>query len=553
MFHNVSSLTDSIKKSIEAKSNWNYSHLSISEFNQNLVDIDNNERFFDVLWQGYRELLKYAPLKGEFIIASYGSWYVVTNYRFTLNLHLGQFSIPLSAIVKFGDYRSSKVDLNDKALAGYAKLNEGKKSSWLDNDLPSIDNDYFVWFDQSGDFQRLGRSAVNEWIKPELLSLAVSKSYWQDLSEEETSSIYFSADRAKNKFSYEPFSFDALKSELGHVDEISSPKMSKEKKTSLGNNILAITSKSLFDKMLSKTSDNTIKIAIDSLQNGNLKGFDEIVQESKNKDFDSDTTKTLVAIQKYFLGNQGNFTSYYPDFMKIKEFSLQKSDFNESAETLFESNLKEMVLAFSLSMILEKEKHSLGLNSFIEGMKVGAISGLIGRKNKALSTTIEVAGFAAAMSGVYSRLKAINKISDFKSAIKSNSEALDAINKDFNLVDSVYDLNVIVGNDMSDKILSIPLIASSMSKYESPVLLTHFDKPFLSKGNAVFTERLSTYINNVQKKKPTLFSYLSIFGGFLISMTVLFGYEQILLGFFSFWFFLYFIPFGKRSFLRIKF
>ena len=119
--------------------------------------------------------------------------------------------------------------------------------------------------------------------------------------------------------------------------------------------------------------------------------------------------------------------------------------------------------------------------------------------------------------------------------------------------DSVYDLNEIIGNDMDDKLVTIPLIASKISNYESPKLLSHFDKPYLSKGNVLFAERLNTYIENVQKKKPTNLSYLSIFGGFFISMAVLYGYQQILLGFFSFWFFLYFIPFGKRSFLRVKF
>jgi len=548
MFHTASSLADSIRESLEGKTYWNYQNYDLNAFIMYLGQ--NNE-------PGYPELLNYAPLKGEFVVGCFNAWFVVTNYRFTLYLQYGRFSIPLSAIVKFGDYRSSKGSLNDKALAFYAKLNEGKKSGWLDNDLPSLDGDHLVWIDQNGDVQRLAKNTCSQWIKEEIVSLAVSKGYWQDLSDEETSSIYYSSDRAKKKYSYEPISIDDLISELGQVGTISSSSEStksiKSTKNTSGENILSITSKSLLDKILSKASDNTIKVAIDCLQNDNIEGFDEIVQESKNKDFDSETTKTLVALHKYFLSARDNFTVSYPELINVKGFGLQKSDFNKSAETLFESTLKEMVLALSLSMILEKEKQSMTFNSLIDGMKIGLMAGLIGGKNKALSNTIQVAGIAASMSGVYSKLKAFKKISDFNNSIKSNTAILDALNRDFNLEDSVYDLNEIIGNDMDDKLVTIPFIASKISNYESPKLLSHFDKPYLSKGNVLFAERLNTYIENVQKKKPTNLSYLSIFGGFFISMAVLYGYQQILLGFFSFWFFLYFIPFGKRSFLRVKF
>jgi hypothetical protein len=548
MFHSASSLADSIRESLEGKTYWNFQNHDLNEFIKVLGQ--NNE-------PAYPELLNYAPLKGEFVVGCFNAWFVVTNYRFTLKLHVGQFSIPLSAIVKFGDYRSSNGSLNDKALAFYAKLNEGKKSGWLDDDLPSLDDDYFVWIDQSGDVQRFDIYTCKQWIKHEIVSLAVSKGYWQDLSDEETSSIYYSADRAKKKYSYEPISIDDLKSQLGHVGITSSSSESKESikstKDTSGENILSITSKSLLDKILSKASDNNIKVAIDCLQNDNIKGFNEIVQESKNKDFDSETTKTLVALQKYFMSTKGSFTVSYPELIKVKGFDLQKSDFNESAKTLFESSLKEMVLALSLSMILEKEKQSMTFNSLVDGMKVGLMAGLIGGKNKALSNTITVAGMAVSMSAVYSQLKAFKKISDFNNSIKSNTEILDALNKDFGLEDSLYDLNEVIGNDMGDKLITIPFVSSNMSKYESPKLLSHFDKPYLSKGNVLFAERLNTYIDNVKKKRPTILSYLSIFGGFFVSMTILYWYEQILLGFLSFWFFLYFIPFGKRSFLRVKF
>lgn len=48
-------------------------------------------------------------------------------------------------------------------------------------------------------------------------------------------------------------------------------------------------------------------------------------------------------------------------------------------------------------------------NSLIDGMKIGLMAGLIGGKNKALSNTIQVAGIAASMSGVYSKLKAFKR------------------------------------------------------------------------------------------------------------------------------------------------
>ena len=177
MFHNSESLSASIIDSIESNKYWNYSEYSVEEFIQALLNSDE---------PAYPELLNYAPLKGEFIIGSFNHWYIVTNFRFTLKLQAGHYSIPLSSIITYGDYKTANSQLIDKAEAFYVKLNEGKKSGWLDDELPSLDEDQLVWLNQNGEVQRLEEDIAREWIKDEILSLAISKGYWEDLSEEET-------------------------------------------------------------------------------------------------------------------------------------------------------------------------------------------------------------------------------------------------------------------------------------------------------------------------------------------------------------------------------
>ena len=549
MFHNSESLSASIIDSIESNKYWNYSEYSVEEFIQALLNSDE---------PAYPELLNYAPLKGEFIIGSFNHWYIVTNFRFTLKLQAGHYSIPLSSIITYGDYKTANSQLIDKAEAFYVKLNEGKKSGWLDDELPSLDEDQLVWLNQNGEVQRLEEDIAREWIKDEILSLAISKGYWEDLSEEETKTIYYSADRAMTKFSFDPIKLDDLKSELGKFTQLPAKETPVSNTTSVSDTtsediILSVSSRNLFETILSNATNNTIKVAIDNLQNKEINKFNELVQKSKEEDFESTSTKLLVGLKNYFLADCNGFTTHYKQLIAFKELKLEKSHFASSAEVLFERTIKEMVLAIGVCLALEKEKQSLQLNSFIQGLKVGAMSSIVGGKNKAVRNTMMGAGLALSMTQVYSKIKGFRKISEFKQVIESKVTLLDSLNKDFNLVDATYDLNELFGNEIDDKIITIPFIASKMSNYESLRLLSFFDKPYLPKGNSVFSERLNNYVQNIEIKRPTLKSWLSIIGGFLISFWIMFIWESPLIGLLGFWFFMYFIPFGKRSFLRVKF
>lgn len=543
MFHNSESLTQSIIESINENKYWNYSKFSIAEFITQVIE--GNE-------PAYPELLNYAPLKGEFIIGSYNHWYVVTNYRFTLKLEAGQYSIPLSSIITFGDFKSSDNQLLDKAEAFYSKLNEGKKSGWLDDNLPSLDEDQLVWLNQNGEVQRMEKNNAREWINDDLVSLAISMGYWEDLSEEATKSIYYSADRAKLKFSYNPIDINNIKDELSKSIQI--PVQENPLPIPLSeDNILSISHAAIFEAILKNAPNNSIKVAIDNLQNGDINKFNDLVQSSKELDFDSTTTKLLIGLKEYFFADCNGFTSRYKELMNMKELKLEKAQFNSTAEALFEHTIKEMVLALGISLALEKEKQSLQFNSFIQGLKVGAMSSIVGGKNKALRNTIGAAGFAISMTEVYSKLKGFRKIAEFRNIIESKSLLLDALNEDFNLMDTTYDLNELFENEMDDKIITIPFIASKMSNYESVTLLSFYNKPYLPNGNHIFSNRLKEYIQKIERKKPTLMSWASIVLGFIFTFYSFFILELLLVSFISFWFFVYFVPFGKRSFLRVKF
>ena len=496
MFHNSESLSASIIDSIESNKYWNYSEYSVEEFIQALLNSDE---------PAYPELLNYAPLKGEFIIGSFNHWYIVTNFRFTLKLQAGHYSIPLSSIITYGDYKTANSQLIDKAEAFYVKLNEGKKSGWLDDELPSLDEDQLVWLNQNGEVQRLEEDIAREWIKDEILSLAISKGYWEDLSEEETKTIYYSADRAMTKFSFDPIKLDDLKSELGKFTQLPAKETPVSNTTSVSDTtsediILSVSSRNLFETILSNATNNTIKVAIDNLQNKEINKFNELVQKSKEEDFESTSTKLLVGLKNYFLADCNGFTTHYKQLIAFKELKLEKSHFASSAEVLFERTIKEMVLAIGVCLALEKEKQSLQLNSFIQGLKVGAMSSIVGGKNKAVRNTMMGAGLALSMTQVYSKIKGFRKISEFKQVIESKVTLLDSLNKDFNLVDATYDLNELFGNEIDDKIITIPFIASKMSNYESLRLLSFFDKPYLPKGNSVFSERLNNYVQNIEIK-----------------------------------------------------
>lgn len=543
MFHNSESLTQSIIESINENKYWNYSKFSIAEFITQVIE--GNE-------PAYPELLNYAPLKGEYIIGSYNHWYVVTNYRFTLKLEASQYSIPLSSIITFGDFKSSDNQLLDKAEAFYSKLNEGKKSGWLDDNLPSLDEDQLVWLNQNGEVQRMEKNKAHDWINDDLVSLAISMGYWEDLSEEATKSIYYSADRAKLKFSYNPIDINNIKHELSKSIQI--PVQENPVPIPLSeDNILSISHAAIFEAILKIAPNNSIKVAIDNLQNGDINKFNDLVQSSKELDFDSTTTKLLIGLKEYFFADCNGFTSRYKELMNMKELKLEKAQFNSTAEALFEHTIKEMVLALGISLALEKEKQSLQFNSFIQGLKVGAMSSIVGGKNKALRNTIGAAGFAISMTEVYSKLKGFRKIAEFRNIIESKSLLLDALNEDFNLMDTTYDLNELFENEMDDKIITIPFIASKMSNYESITLLSFYNKPYLPNGNHIFSNRLKEYIQKIERKKPTLMSWASIVVGFIFTFYSFFILELLLVSFISFWFFVYFIPFGKRSFLRVKF
>lgn len=545
MFHNSESLSASIIDSIESNKYWNYSNYSVEEFIQALINSDE---------PAYPELLNYVPLKGEFIIGSVNHWYIVTNFRFILKLQAGHYSIPLSSIITYGDYKTANSQLIDKAKAFYVTLNEGKKSSWLDDELPSLDEDQLVWLNQKGEVQRLEEDNAREWIKDEFLSLAISKGYWEDLSEEETKTIYYSADRAMTKFSFDPIKLDDLKSELAKFTQLAAKGTPVSNTTSVSDTILSVSSRNIFETILSNATTNTIKVAIDNLQNKEINKFNELVQKSKEEDFESTSTKSLIGLKNYFLADRNGFTARYKELISVKELKLEKSHFTGTAEAIFEQTIKEMVLAIGVCLALEKEKQSLQLNSFIQGLKVGAMSSIVGGKNKALRNGIAGAGFAVSMSQVYSKLKGFRKISEFKQIIESNVDLLDSLSKDFKLVDTTYDLNKLFENEMEDKIISIPFIASKMSNYESIRLLSFFDKPYLPEGNRIFSNRLNEYVRNIERKRSSQMSWIAILAGLIFSFVFFFIWEQFLfLVIPSFWFFIYFIPFGKRSFLRVKF
>lgn len=530
MFSTSEQFANNLKKSISNKEYWNYKSFNLGEY----ID-DINKDSYGRYTLGV--MLKLAPLKDEYIRANYNSWIIITNYRLILNNTSGLTSVPLDKIIKYSDYKTPKSSILEK----------------LEKD---IDDYEMVFEDSDKNIIYLENDYCAEWISSEYVTSSISLGEINDLNTEENLSIYLTSKRVEKKYNdYKAIEFEELFSKLNSLAGDSS-KSTTSINTNNSDMLLNYFDSEMWNRIKKGKFNNKIKVILDQVSEGKLSYLEEKMLEEKEKNIESKDSKLLISLNDFLNSSVYKFVEATEKFLKSEFSNSFEKEINIISKKIFKKKYNESISMFGLALAFEKSKQSMMIDSFISGLKIGALGSIIGGKNKALRTVVQAGGFGIEMKHVHNKLKAYRKIDQFIDSINLNFLLLENLNKKYNLSlndDNGINLSDFFENNLDDKILKLPLTISKMSKYRSVGIIDGFDKSYFPSKNKNFIIRFYNFLGNIKKKKSSLLSWISIIFYATIGWFLPFYFESPLLFFTLTPIALYLIPFSKYSPLSVKF
>ena len=175
MFSNLKNFIKNQKESFVEEDHYsNFSKDNISDLKEVLLN-NLDEEYWMQLHHNFRHLFKLSLLKKEVLKMHYEGFTGLTNYRWYCNSEEGLYSVPISRIIKFYDFTTSKTESIELATKHF----KSKGETFKDQDI--------VWKTLDGGFNSFYNMKL---FHEKYLIKLINEGEYLDLIEEEVISIY---------------------------------------------------------------------------------------------------------------------------------------------------------------------------------------------------------------------------------------------------------------------------------------------------------------------------------------------------------------------------
>jgi hypothetical protein len=200
MFSTLEDFAKNQKEFMISSNNWTFSNNDISRFKFGMMHYLNDPNWAN-LYHNFNHLLKFGLLENEILVLSMEGWTGFTNYRFYYNFDSGLFSIPISSIIKYWDYKTSNLEEIESAKI------------FLKAKGINFRNEKFVYKTLDGGFEVFYGDGV---LHEDHLKKLIHEGEYLNLSEEATKSIYKTRSTLRKKYSdLEKWSMEKFIQNLG--------------------------------------------------------------------------------------------------------------------------------------------------------------------------------------------------------------------------------------------------------------------------------------------------------------------------------------------------